>query len=63
MTILVVIAAALTFLAYAWANRAARDAEVIVHPELAARFDAAVAYVVSRFLALVFVGLVVAYVA
>ena len=63
MTDLLVIVGALTGCAYMWANRTARDAEVIVHPELAARFDAAVAYVVSRFLALVFIGLVVACVA
>ena len=51
MTDLLVIVGALTGCAYMWANRTARDAEVIVHPELAARFDVAVAYVVSRFLA------------
>ena len=63
MTTFFVVLYALTVLAYVWADKKARDAKVIVHPEFAAITDAAFSYVVSRFLLLCLVGVGVASVA
>ena len=63
MTDLLILAGLLALITHMWAYNAARDAETIVHPELAAIMDAATSYIVSRAMTLVYFGLVVAYVA